>query len=141
MYSNKILIGNYFFHVRIYPGFIEFVSAITMSCFCVLFGVIEVFFSFSSTFLDHEQLLCPGDFGSDQELLRDFLRGDTLRDLARVTRTADSVLFWLPCRLRCFDCSCNLLLSLYTFECNFERLRLWLRHRDLDLDLDLKLRI
>lgn len=40
--------------------------------------------------LDQEQLRRSGDFGKDQELLRDFRLGDVSRDLARVTLTLEA---------------------------------------------------
>lgn len=43
---------------------------------------------FAGTVLDQEQLRRSGDFGIDQELLRDFRLGD--RDLARVTLTTEA---------------------------------------------------
>lgn len=76
--------------------------------------------------LDQEQLLRPGDFGIDQELLRDLRLGDVVRDFARVILTEVDLPRLL---LRFLELSRDLLL-----DRDF-RLDLLLERRDLDLDL------
>jgi len=44
---------------------------------------------FAEAALDQEQLLRSGDFGIDQELLRDLRLGDVGRDFARVILTTE----------------------------------------------------